>query len=322
MKVLVTGSSGFIGQAVVRRLRAEGCEVVGLDRAPSDATEIVCDILEADRLQHAVKDAAPDAVVHLAARIDLDEKVDLAGYTANIEGVENLVEAVRLTPSIRRAIWTSSQLVCRVGYVPSGDTDYRADTLYGQSKVRTEQIVRQQDGAEREWCLVRPTTVWGPGMSPHYQRFLRMIQRGHYFHVGRAPLWKSYSYIENIAFQYWKLLVAPKDTVHRRTFYLADYQPIDLLAWSDAFQRAFGSRPIPHMPLGLARMLAYCGDAVNAAGLKKFPFNSFRLNNVLTQYQFDLKPTEAVCGPLPFNMEQGVAATAAWLQALPARGTG
>lgn len=322
MKVLVTGSSGFIGQAVVRRLRAEGCEVVGLDRAPSDATEIVCDILEADRLQHAVKDAAPDAVIHLAARIDLDEKVDLAGYTANIEGVENLVEAVRLTPSIRRAIWTSSQLVCRVGYVPSGDTDYRADTLYGQSKVRTEQIVRQQDGAEREWCLVRPTTVWGPGMSPHYQRFLRMIQRGHYFHVGRAPLWKSYSYIENIAFQYWKLLVAPKDTVHRRTFYLADYQPIDLLAWSDAFQRAFGSRPIPHMPLGLARMLAYCGDAVNAAGLKKFPFNSFRLNNVLTQYQFDLKPTEAVCGPLPFNMEQGVAATAAWLQALPARGTG
>jgi len=321
MKVLVTGSSGFIGQAVVRRLRAEGYEVVGLDKAPSVATEIVCDILEADRLKQAVKDAAPGAVVHLAARIDLDEKINLAGYTANIEGVENLVEAIRLTPSIRRAIWTSSQLVCRVGYVPSGDTDYKADTLYGQSKVRTEQIVRQRDGAEREWCLVRPTTVWGPGMSPHYQRFLRMIQRGHYFHVGRTPLWKSYSYIENIAFQYWKLLVAPKDAIHRRTFYLADYQPIDLLAWSDAFQRAFDSRPIPHLPLGLAQMLAYCGDAVNAAGLKKFPFNSFRLNNVLTQYQFDLKPTEAVCGPLPFNMEQGVAATAAWLQALPPAGT-
>jgi hypothetical protein len=75
------------------------------------------------------------------------------------------------------------------------------------------------------------------------------------------------------------------------------------------------------MPLRLAQMLAYCGDAVNAAGFKKFPFNSFRLNNVLTQYQFDLKPTESVCGPLPFNMEQGVAATAAWLQALPSGST-
>jgi len=206
--------------------------------------------------------------------------------------------------------------VCRVGYVPRNDTDYTADTVYGQSKVRTEQLVREQDSAGREWCLARPTTVWGPGMSAHYQRFLGMIQRGYYFHVGTSPLWKSYSYIENIAFQYLRLLEAPAEVIQRKTFYLADYEPIDLLAWSDAFQRAFGSRPIPHLPLGLARMLAYCGDAVNAVGVRNFPFNSFRLNNVLTQYQFDLKPTEAICGPLPYNMEQGVAETAAWVRAI------
>ena len=103
------------------------------------------------------------------------------------------------------------------------DTDYTADTLYGQSKVRTEQIVRSADGGGREWCLARPTTVWGPGMSAHYQRFLRMIERGYYFHVGHGPLWKSYSYIDNIAFQYWRLLAAPADQIQRRTFYLADY---------------------------------------------------------------------------------------------------
>lgn len=318
MKILVTGSSGFIGQALVRRLRAEGREVAGLDLAPAATTNYVCDILDAGRLNDAVLAVSPDALVHLAARIDLDEKTNLSGYAANIDGVQNLIAAVRLTPSIRRAIWTSSQLVCRVGYVPHNDSDYTADTLYGQSKVRTEQIVRQEDGASREWCLARPTTVWGPGMSAHYQRFLRMIQRGYYFHVGNSPLWKSYSYVENIAFQYWRLLDAPADLIHRKTFYLADYEPIDLLAWSDAFQRAFESRPIPHMPLGIAHTLAYCGDAVNAIGLRKFPFNSFRLNNVLTQYQFDLKPTETVCGPLPYTMEQGVATTAAWLCGFPA----
>ena len=269
MKVLVTGSSGFIGQALVRRLRAAGFEVAGLDKGAGATTDYVCDILDAGRLNQAVQEFSPDALVHLAARIDLDEKTNLAGYTANIEGVQNVIAAVRLTPSIRRAIWTSSQLVCRVGYVPRNDTDYTADTLYGQSKVRTEQLVREQDGAGREWCLARPTTVWGPGMSAHYQRFLRMIERGHYFHVGNSPLWKSYSYIENIAFQYLRLLEAPADLVHRKTFYLADYEPIDLLAWSDAFQRAFQSRPIPHMPLGIARMLARCGDAVNAAGLQE-----------------------------------------------------
>ena len=83
-----------------------------------------------------------------------------------------------------------------------------------------------------------------------------MVQGGYYFHVGQDPLWKSYSYIENIAFQYLRLLQAPAEQIHRRTFYLADYEPIDLMAWSDAFQRAFEARPIRHVPLALARTLA------------------------------------------------------------------
>ncbi|MGT2434906.1 NAD-dependent epimerase/dehydratase family protein [Bradyrhizobium betae] len=315
MKVLVTGSSGFIGQAVARRLNAEGHDVAGLDNRPGTGTGYVCDVLDAKRLGAALQDYAADAVVHLAARIDLDEKTDLAGYAANIEGVQNLIAAIANTPSVKRAIWTSSQLVCRVGYVPRHDTDYAATTLYGQSKVLTEQLVRQSDGAGREWCLVRPTTVWGPGMSAHYQRFLRMIQRGRYFHVGHTPLWKSYSYIDNIAFQYHRLLEAPVAQINRKTLYLADYDPIDLLTWSDAFQREFRSRPIPHVPPALARLVAHCGDLVNAAGLRRFPFNSFRLNNVLTQYRFDMRETEAVCGPLPYTMEQGVAETAKWLVA-------
>src|SRR5438067_6624986 len=103
----------------------------------------------------------PEAVVHLAARTDLDQKRDLAGYAANIEGVGNLVAALRGTPSVRRAIYTSSQLVCKVGYVPMSDDDYRPNTKYGESKVWTEKIVRREDGGGVEWCLVRPTTVWG-----------------------------------------------------------------------------------------------------------------------------------------------------------------
>ena len=210
--------------------------------------------------------------------------------------------------------------MCRVGYVPRDETDYNADTLYGKSKIRTEQIVREQDGGGREWCLVRPTTVWGPGMSAHYQRFLRMIQGGYYVHVGRDPLWKSYSYIENITFQYMRLLQAPAELVQRKTFYLADYEPIDLLRrGAMRFSGRSKCRRSAMCRSSFARALARCGDAVNALGIRGFPFNSFRLNNVLTQYRFDTTATEAVCGPLPYTMEQGVAETAAWLRRMTAK---
>jgi hypothetical protein len=46
--------------------------------------------------------------------------------------------------------------------------------------------------------------------------------------------------------------------------------------------------------------------------MRGFPFNSFRLRNILTQYQFDLTAAKAVCGPLPYTIEQGVKETAAW----------
>lgn len=317
MRVLVTGSAGFIGQWVVRKLIERGDQVSELDMhnvpaARGVAEHHVCDIRDGAHLTSIVQGFSPDAVVHLAARTDLDEKTNLSGYSSNTDGVANLVSAIEVTPSVKRAIWTSSQLVCKVGYVPKSPTDYLPSTLYGESKVLTEKIVRDSDGAGRTWTIVRPTTVWGPGMSSHYQRFLDLIQSGRYFHVGRSPLLKSYSYIGNIAHQYIRLLDAPAERIQRQTYYLADYEPLDLIEWSNAFQGAFNCRPIPTLPLPVAKMLAKAGDAINAIGIRRFPFNSFRLNNILTQYRFDMTPTEAVCGQLPFSTKQGIEETVKW----------
>ena len=327
MRMLVTGSSGFIGRHVVATLCAGGHWVAGLDKTEdcdrAENTHLVCDLLDGDRLTRLVSEIAPDAVIHLAARTDLEEKKRLDAYAANIEGVRNLVSAIAATPSVRRCIFTSSQLVCRVGYRPRHDNDYCPNTLYGQSKVRTEQIVRETDGGVDEWCIVRPTTVWGPGMNAHYRRFFDLIQKGSYFHVGTQPLHKSYSYVGNIAFQYLQLLAAPKEHIERRTFYLADYRPIELATWANAFQNALGAPRIGRMPRGLARVLARIGDAVNVLGFHNFPLTSFRLNNILTEYCFDLSPTESVCGSLPFSLEEGVRATVEWIrQANGAVGTG
>jgi GlcNAc-P-P-Und epimerase len=321
-KVLVTGSAGLIGAALVRDLAKLGIDVAGLDRKPigeanGAAVNYLCDILDGARLTACIGEFAPDTIVHLAARTDLHEKKNVSAYAANIEGVSNLVEAIRATPSVKRCIWTSTQLVCRVGYVPADPLDYKPDTMYGRSKVRSEEIVRASAGGGREWCLVRPTTVWGPGVSPHYQTFLKLVKRGLYFHVDPGPLYKSYSYIGNITHQYIRLLEAPAEIIQGRTLYLADYSPIDLVGWCNAFQTAFGARRIPVMPKALVRLFALAGDALGKAGFRGVPFDSFRLRNMLTQYQFDVRETEAICGPLPYTIEDGVRATADWINRQP-----
>jgi GlcNAc-P-P-Und epimerase len=297
----------------------KGFTAIGLDKVrPADSggsQTIICDILDRSGLVSALESAAPDALIHLAARVDLEETKDLAGYAANIEGVRNVIHAVRRTPAIKRAIYTSSQLVCHPGYVPTSDTDYRPDTLYGESKVLTERLVRDEDGGGIPWCLTRPTTVWGPYMSAHYQRMLRMICMGRYFHCGNRPLYKSYGYAGNVAHQYMGLLTAPVDLIHRKTFYLADYEPLSLRAYTTGLAREMGAPEIRTIPLTLARMLAFGGDALQKVGIKNFPFTTFRLRNIQTEYVFDLSNTKAVCGPPPFTVEQGIAETARWFLA-------
>lgn len=317
MRVLVTGSSGFIGQHLVEALVGHGYEVMGVDRVPPKETTAQgsfrqCDIVDDHQLGAIVTSFRPDAVAHLAARTDIEEKFDLAGYATNIEGVHNLIRAIRATPSVRRAIFTSTQLVCRVGYRQTSDEDYMPNTRYGESKVEGEKIVRREDGGGVTWCIIRPTTVWGPGMSAHYQRFFRMICKGVYFHVGRKPLLKSFGYVGNVAHQYCRLLEAPSERIHRRTFYMGDFEPLALQTWADKLAEKFGARPIRTIPEGGARVVARLGDVINAAGLRRFPFNSFRLNNVLTEYTFDMTNTREVCGENPYTLDMAAAATAAW----------
>jgi GlcNAc-P-P-Und epimerase len=321
MKVLITGISGLIGRWTALRLANAGHHVVGLDllalpEGVAAAEHYRCDLLDKSRLIRVLRDEAPEAIAHLAARTGIYDAADLEGYAANSEGVRNLIGAITETPSVRRVVYTSSQLVCRVGYMPRTDQDYCPQTVYGQSKVLTEQIVRQTNGGGVEWCIVRPTTVWGPWMHPHYRTMLRMIQRGRYFHCGNAKLYKSYSYVENIAWQYLQLLTAPVDAIHSRLFYLADYKPLSLRDYVDALAREMGAPRIPTYPLTMVKLLALGGDVLTRCGFKRFPFSTFRLQNILTEYVFDLAPTERVCGPLPFGWEQGVKQTANWFKAL------
>lgn len=319
MRVLVTGASGMIGRWTCDLLHEKGHDILGIDvrPKPEDSSNWpfeFCDILDSAAVMALVKGYSPTHLLHLAARTDLDGRT-LADYVVNIEGTSNILSAVTHSESVIRAVYTSSQLVCKVGYAPRRDDDYLPNTMYGESKIETERLVRAASGGGVSWCIARPTTVWGPHMNEHYRSLLRHIEKGRYFHSGSGPLFKSYSYAGNIAWQYVQLLEAEHTSVQGKVFYMADYEPLSLRKYVNALARELGARQPVTVPLPIARLFALIGDGLASLGLPS-PYNSFRLKNIRTEYTFDLSATESICGPLPFTFEDGVKDTAAWYRSL------
>jgi nucleoside-diphosphate-sugar epimerase len=147
MKVLVTGSAGLIGRWVCEKLLDEGHEVIGIDILPAISNHdrykhYQLDILDKAEIQQAFQTEQPAGLIHLADRCDLDGK-SIEDYEANRQGVQNICSAVHECGSVRKAIYTSTQLVCEIGHKPVSDTDFCPTTPYGESKVSTEEIVRE-----------------------------------------------------------------------------------------------------------------------------------------------------------------------------------
>lgn len=108
--ILVTGSAGRIGQAVVQELLAQGQHVRGLDRVPTPgvADSVVGDILSAETVQTAMVGVA--ALVHLAATPDDDDFLTRL-LPSNIIGVYHVLEAARAAGVRRVVLGSSGQVV-------------------------------------------------------------------------------------------------------------------------------------------------------------------------------------------------------------------
>jgi nucleoside-diphosphate-sugar epimerase len=245
-------------------------------------------------------------------------RTDLAGraaeeYAANTTGVENMIAALEAVPAVGRVIFASSRMVCRIGYQPRHDSDYCPTTAYGESKVQMERIVRSR-ARQQVWTIVRPSSIWGPWFGVPYKDFFLAIAHGRYFHVGRRPIYKSFGYVGNTVYQLHKLLVAPATEVQRRTLYVADYPPLEVKHWAEGIRASLDAPPIRTLPYPVLRAAAMAGDVLRRAGWREVPLTRFRLDNLLTEMVYDLRPLEKIVGRLPNSLQQGTLETITWLR--------
>ncbi len=317
MKLLVTGASGFIGTNFIEYFSTQDCTLLNLDiQTPLNPEHQkfwkMADIMNPAELEMAFAEFQPTHVVHMAARAECDETTTVEeGYAANTTGTENVLNAIKKTPSIERVIIVSTQYVCGPGRLPENDEDYFPHTVYGQSKVITEQLTRTAD-LKCIWTFVRPTNIWGPWHFRYQQEAWRVIKKGLYLHPAGDPVVRSYGYVGNIVWQMERILNAPAEQVDRQTFYVGD-RPIDIYEWVVAFSMALRGQHARKVPRVILQMIGLVGDVAGFARIK-FPLTSSRVRSMTQDYLTPMDKTFETFGEPPCSLQNGVAETVKWLE--------
>ncbi len=147
MKLAVTGATGFVGQALLDHLLAEGHEVTALARRPQEPRQgvewVSGHLADKGGLEALLRDA--EAVIHVAGVINAPDR---AGFEdGNVIGTLNLLEAAKAT-GVSRFVFVSS-LSAREPHLSE----------YGASKLRAERLVM---ASGLDWTIVRPPAIYGP----------------------------------------------------------------------------------------------------------------------------------------------------------------
>lgn len=193
-KVLLTGSSGFIGSYIVCELIEAGHEVVGIDiKEPEPRSAwIQAPVAESMTLESgsvdqwgplaaAIEKHRPSAIVHAAAlvRPDILEREPFTALRINTVSSINVFEAARVF-GISRVVYVSSigvlaprvQAVIDANHPIFTATEATPDTFYGAAKISSEAFAfAYYHGLDVDIKIVRPSAAYGFGMQwPNYVR--------------------------------------------------------------------------------------------------------------------------------------------------------
>jgi len=187
--VFLTGATGFVGSAVMRRLVADGFSVTAAVRNEADLVAHGVRIAHFDSFETADWGEqlwGVDSVVHCAARVHVmndTESDPLAAFRkVNVEGTLHLARQAA-EAGVRRFVFISSIKVNGEGTQPG--KAYTADDLpdprdpYGVSKMEAEQRLRElANHTAMDVVIIRPVLVYGPGVKANFLNMMRWLDKG------------------------------------------------------------------------------------------------------------------------------------------------
>ena len=264
MKILMTGSSGFIGKNLKKALQKQfsDVEIVALKRGGA---------LLAD--EHSVDYSDAQTLLDCEACKNVDYAFHVAGitreasfenfYKANVVPTANLLNALKQkSPSLKRFVFISSHAAAG----PSRDrTHYKTESeeenpieYYGESKLMAEQLVKA-------YCAVLPCTTLRPGSvyGPEDLDFLnifKMAKSGINIYPGNKKKYFSLIYIDDLVNGIFKASFS--DNAIARTYFMCNDEPITWQQMHETIFSTVGKEPSNiNIPFPFVKALSYLGDA-------------------------------------------------------------
>src|SRR5215470_5553715 len=282
MKVLLTGTAGFIGFHLTKRLLDEGCQVLGIDnlndyydvnlkkarlgQLPETSRFIFdrLDLADGENLHRCISDFDPEVIVNLAAQAGVRYSMEnpLAYVNSNLVGFVNLMEACTRAARLRHFVFASSSSVYGANRkVPFSEKD-SADhpiSLYAATKKSNELIAHSYSHLHGlPTTGLRFFTVYGPWGRPDmgYFKFTDAIMRGEPIQIyNHGTMQRDFTYIDDVVEGIVRVMAhPPQDSVETETggaylskarykiYNLGNHQPIDLMKFVEIIENAVGKK--------------------------------------------------------------------------------
>lgn len=256
LSFLVTGGTGFVGRALVKRL---GDQPVRL------ATR-------ADSASWHKTLVGITAVVHLAARVHVMQDTAADPLTAfrsvNVDGTLNLARRAAATGA-KRFVFISSIKV-NGEFTQPGRAFTESDVpnpqdAYGQSKHEAELGLRQISAdTGMEVVIIRPPLVYGPGVKANFAALMRALQRGWPLPLGAVHNQRSLVALDNLVDFIVTCITHPQAA--NQTFLVSDGQDLSttelVRGMAQASKAPARLLPVPVWALQAGALLLGKGDAV------------------------------------------------------------
>jgi nucleoside-diphosphate-sugar epimerase len=261
--VFVTGGSGFIGGALIRRLVGDGIRVRAMARSDrsvsavgnAGAEPVQGDLSDPQVLREGAEGC--DVAFHAAARLG-DWGPWEEFERINVQGTRNVIEACRAA-GVRRLVHVGTEAALVAGE-PLVMVDERAPLRpdskapYCASKALAEQAVWDANGDGLETVVLRPRMVWGPGDTTLLPTIVAAVEQGRFAWIGGGHHKTSTSYIDNVIEG---LVLAAERGQPGEAYFVTDGEPVE---FRDFVTRQLGTQgvevPTRTLPLPVARAAA------------------------------------------------------------------